>query len=107
MPFFDYKCLKCGKVNTIYKKSAFEQEGFFARRRIYRCETCGSHKLERVYTSFAVAKKESTADMLNGLSKMAPINFVPDYRPKGPPPGGCPYAQESQINADSSADKRG
>jgi putative FmdB family regulatory protein len=101
MPFFDYKCTKCGKVNTIFKKSAFEREGFFTRRKKYRCESCGSPKLKRLYSSFSVAKKESTADTLNDLSKMAPINFVPDYRPKGPPPGGCPYAHHNGANRES------
>jgi len=94
MPFYDYRCLNCGKINTFYKKKASDKEGFFLRFRKYRCNFCGSRKLERVYSSFSVSKKESTMDMLNELSKMAPINFVPDYRPKGPPPGGCPYAQD-------------
>ncbi len=93
MPFFDYRCAKCGKTTTIEKKSSFRREGFWEKRKKYRCSSCGNRKLERIYTSFSVSKKESTADLLSDLSKKAPINFVPDYRPKGPPPGGCPYAQ--------------
>lgn len=93
MPFYDYRCLSCGKVNSIYKKSILEKEGFILRWKKYRCSFCGSRRLKRVYTNFLISKKESTSDMLNELSRMGPINFVPDYRPKGPPPGGCPYAQ--------------
>ncbi|MCM8798977.1 MAG: hypothetical protein NC821_05905 [Candidatus Omnitrophica bacterium] len=92
MPFFDYRCLRCGKINTLYKKSVREKEGFFLRMLKYRCAFCGSRKIRKVYAPFAVSKKESPQEMLNELSRMGPINFVPDYRPKGPPPGGCPYA---------------
>lgn len=104
MPFYDYKCKKCGKITTIYKKSILHQEGFWERRRIYRCRNCGSRKLDRIFSSFAVSKKESTADMLNDLSKKAPINFVPDYRPIGPPPGGCPYARQESNNSEATSE---
>ncbi|MCM8784158.1 MAG: zinc ribbon domain-containing protein [Candidatus Omnitrophica bacterium] len=94
MPFYEYRCLNCGKITTLYKKSAFEKEGFFLWWKTYRCNFCRSRKLEKVYSSFSVSKRESTMEVLNELQRMGPINFVPDYSPKGPPPGGCPYTQE-------------
>lgn len=93
MPFYEYRCLNCGKIVTIYKKSVLEKEGFILRWKRYRCNFCGSRNLGRIYSGFSVSKKESTVEILNELSRMGPINFVPDYRPKSPPPGGCPYAQ--------------
>lgn len=92
MPLYEYKCQNCGNVNAFFEKV---EVGFWERLK-RRCSKCGSRKLEKVFSSFAVSKKESTTDMLNEISKMGPVNFVPDYRPQGPPPGGCPYAKEKK-----------
>ncbi|MFN7171092.1 MAG: FmdB family zinc ribbon protein, partial [Candidatus Omnitrophota bacterium] len=68
MPIYDYRCSNCGKINTIYKKSTGEKR-FFLRWRRYRCAFCGSRKLKKVYSPFAVSKKESPQEMLNELSR--------------------------------------
>ncbi|MFH1338789.1 MAG: FmdB family zinc ribbon protein [Candidatus Omnitrophota bacterium] len=98
MALYEYKCDKCGKTTTFREKPS-AKDSFFSRLR-RRCGNCGSRKISRVFSAFATHKKESTADTLNELSRMGPVNFVPDYRPSGPPPGGCPYAkQEGQSES--------
>ncbi|MGD9015214.1 MAG: zinc ribbon domain-containing protein [Candidatus Omnitrophota bacterium] len=92
MAIYEYKCQKCSKVTTLFEK-AQDKDGLFVRLK-RRCTNCGSRKLSRIFSNFTAIKQESSADMLNEMSRLGPVNFVPDYRPKGPPPGGCPYAKE-------------
>jgi len=100
MALYEYKCEKCGRMTTFLEKAS-AKDSFFSRLK-RRCKNCGSRKLTRIFSAFAAHKKESTADMLNEISRMGPVNFVPDYRPAGPPPGGCPYAkQEGQSESSS------
>jgi hypothetical protein len=61
--------------------------------------------LDRVLSSFAAHRSVSTADMMNDLSKMGQINFVPQYPGYGgPPPGGCPYTQQDSTGNDTSSE---
>jgi len=92
MPVYEYECEKCGERST-FVEPMFERPALFRRRK--RCPHCGSRKLVRVYSSFAVSVSRSTAEMLDELKHHAKIEFVPPP-PKppwgdGPPPGGCPY----------------
>lgn len=97
MPIYEYKCRRCQKNSSFFERmSEVGREPFFIWKR-KKCSHCGFRKLERIYSGFNARKTESYADMLNEMSKMGPINFVP--RPPampGPPPGGCPYAAETQ-----------
>lgn len=93
MPLYEYKCNKCGKL-SIFLEKITEKQAFWKKWKEKRCSSCGSRNLTRVISSFSVQSKTSTPQMLNDLSKMGPVKFVPDYRMPGPPPGGCPYAKE-------------
>lgn len=93
MPFYEYKCEKCGKVNTFLEKLS-ERQSFWKRWKEKRCSNCGSRNLAKLISSFSVQSKKSSPEMLNELSKMGPVKFVPDYRMPGPPLGGCPYAKD-------------
>lgn len=97
MPLYEYKCLKCNKTNTFLEKNS-ERKTFWFFREKKTCSHCGSKKLERIISSFVVSAKQSYSDMLNDISKMGPVNFVPDYRIPGPPPGGCPYAKQEDSS---------
>ena len=103
MPIYEYKCQRCRQTSSFFEKmSEVGQERLFFWKR-KKCSYCGSRKLERVYSAFAARKTESYADMLNEMSKLGPVNFVP--RPPsmpGPPPGGCPYAAEAQKTESAS-----
>ncbi len=92
MPIYEYRCEKCGEKNSFFEKRIgkknFFWEKWFPKN---KCKKCRGKKLERILSCSFVHKTQTNAEMLSDLSKMAPINFVPDMRPKGPPPGGCPY----------------
>jgi len=101
LPIYEYECTKCGAINSFFEK--IDERRYFWNRR--RCQKCGSKKLERVLSTFAAHRSASTSDMLNDLSKMGQINFVPQHPGYGgPPPGGCPYAQEGSTASDTSVD---
>lgn len=96
MPVYEYQCEKCQHTFTRLQKTP--QMGFWQKLQ-FKCPQCHSRDIKRKFSSFGVNAKQSRADMLNDLSKMGPINFVPQYPGmNGPPPGGCPYAnQESSA----------
>jgi predicted nucleic acid-binding Zn ribbon protein len=102
MPLFEYRCQDCNQINTFLEKSNPTPGFLLWLRPRKRCKGCGSKKLTKVFSSFAVSSKQSTADMLNDISKMGPVQFVPDYRRPGPPPGGCPYQQKEEKPASES-----
>lgn len=97
MPIYEYRCSSCGEKNSFFEKRIGEKKFFwdkwFDKK---RCKKCNSKKLERILSCASVHKTQTTAEMLNDLSKIAPINFVPDTRIPGPPPGGCPYAPKEE-----------
>jgi len=98
MAIYEYRCGKCGKVTAFFEKAQNKDSLFVRLKR--RCKNCGSRELSRIFSNFTAIKQESSTDMLNEISRMGPVNFVPDYRPQGPPPGGCPYAQpENSSNS--------
>ena len=100
MPIYEYECQKCGYVNSFIEKAQQRLSNFFKRK----CEKCGSRRLNKVLSTFTPNSVKSTADTMNELSKMGNINFVPrspgmgGYR--GPPPGGCPYANSTESQSD-------
>lgn len=102
MPIYEYRCLKCNKINTFLEKISQKKMSWFARDKKV-CASCGSKKLEKIISTFAVSAKQSHADMMNDISKMGPVNFVPDYRMPGPPPGGCPYAKQEESSQSTPA----
>ena len=98
MPIFEYLCKDCGKTNDILVTKR-RKKTFWARifkKPDLKCNYCGSKKLARIYSAFTTNRNPSTADMLNDIGKMGPVNFTHDQRPIGPPPGGCPYAQQQE-----------
>lgn len=98
MPLYEYQCQHCSKTTSfLLKKPA---PGFWERLRL-KCGHCKSKKIKRIISSFSVSATQSRADMLNDLSKMGPINFVPQYPGMGGPPGGvCPYASQEKPKED-------
>ena len=89
MPIYEYKCQKCGTIES--RLEQFTSSAWRMLRGILslKCRTCGSRKLIRIFSNFAVDGRRSNADTLNELSKMGPVTFSP--RPAGPPGGKCPY----------------
>ncbi len=98
MPIYEFRCRKCGEISSFLERVG--EIKLWGRK----CSRCGSRKLSKVLSSFSTSKSESMADTLNELKKMGNVNFVPQYPGMGgPPPGGCPYAQEpSSSDSDSS-----
>jgi len=95
MPIYEYECKKCQKVTSILErhiKKPFWSKLF--KKPKLRCENCGSKELTRILSTFSVDGRQSMSDSLNEISKMGNVNFVPQQRPMGPPPGGCPYANQ-------------
>jgi putative FmdB family regulatory protein len=55
VPIYEYKCGKCGRLTSVFTRSAGEPENA-------KCQHCGSKKLERTLSKFAYHKSE--ADIL-------------------------------------------
>ncbi len=95
MPIYEYECKKCGKVTPLLEKIG--KWNFWRRK----CSSCGSRRLERIYSGFSTSKKQSMAELVDEMKRLGPVNFVP--RPpgygQGPPPGGCPYSKEEKTNS--------
>jgi putative FmdB family regulatory protein len=97
LPIYEYECKRCGTINSFFEK-VNERRHFWNR---HRCQNCGGRRLKRILSTFSAHRSLSTTDMLNDLSKMGQINFVPRYPGyDGPPPGGCPYAQEGVSSSE-------
>jgi putative FmdB family regulatory protein len=54
MPTYDYRCLDCGKHNSIYQ--AYEDYGVTS----VVCQYCGSVKLERIINRIRVARSDES-----------------------------------------------
>jgi hypothetical protein len=74
-----------------------------------KCSSCGSRRLSKIYSKFSTSKKQSMTDLVGEMRRLGPVNFVPSPpQPMGPPPGGCPYAQEEKkTGSDSKHDGGG
>ncbi len=92
MPIYEYECRKCGGKTQFLEKRSSRRWLSFGRR----CGGCGSRKLQRVYSAFATRRNESMGELLNEMSRMGSVNFVPRSPTTGPPPGGCPFEKESK-----------
>ena len=53
MPIYEYKCRKCGRLTSVFLRSA----GSPAET---RCKACGSRSLERAISAFAYRRSESS-----------------------------------------------
>jgi putative FmdB family regulatory protein len=96
MPIYEFECKKCGKVTAFIEK--VDEIRFWFRK----CQHCGSYKLKRIMSAFTPNPQESLNEMLNDMDRKGQIKFVPQtQKPIGPPPGGCPYAQNDSTNDDT------
>lgn len=103
MPIYEYRCKDCEEINSYLEKAkkSFWNNWFNKKR----CKGCGSQKLERIISPFFTYRTQTSEEMINDLKKMGPVNFVPDYRIPGPPPGGCPYAQDEKEGEEGGSHK--
>lgn len=89
MPIFEYKCEKCNKLSSFLetgKQNLIEK--FLGKK----CPYCKSRNLKKQYSSFATYKNISQNDLLNDISKVAPIKIVPEQQAKKcGVDGKCPY----------------
>ena len=87
MPRYEYRCRRCARVTALWEEAG-KRKYFWQRR----CEHCRSWRLTRIYSPCAVSVSRSCPEIMNEISRLGPVNFVPSSpRPPGPPPGGCPY----------------
>lgn len=82
MPVFEYKCEKCGRICSFLEKT---NPSLIERIIGKRCPSCKSRKLKKQYSSFSTSKNMSQDDLLNDISKIAPITQAQDSS------GECPY----------------
>lgn len=91
MPIFDYKCEKCGQLSSFLEN---KKKSFLKKLIGEKCSHCGHRKLIKQYSPFSTSKTISQNELLNDISKVAPINFVPTpHSTQQSPPNGCPYRQ--------------
>jgi putative FmdB family regulatory protein len=53
MPIYEYKCSKCGRLTSVFVRTASSPV-------TARCKACGSRELERALSAFAYHRSEST-----------------------------------------------
>jgi putative FmdB family regulatory protein len=53
MPIYEYKCRKCGRLTSVFQRSADAAAEA-------RCKACGSKRLERAISAFAYRRSESS-----------------------------------------------
>ena len=53
MPIYEYKCRKCGRLTSVFLRSAGSPAAA-------RCKACGSRSLERAMSAFAYRRSESS-----------------------------------------------
>ena len=95
MPIYEFECKKCGKITPFIEK--VDEVRLWFRK----CKHCGSYRLKKIMSSFTPNPQDSMNDMLNDMDRKGQLKFVPQPpRPLGPPPGGCPYAQEDGSDDD-------
>lgn len=73
MPIYEYRCLKCGKKNSFLTLRVSEKVD-------ETCAHCGSHKLTRLLSRFAMARSEE--DRLDSLADPSGIGDLDENDPK-------------------------
>jgi putative FmdB family regulatory protein len=73
MPIYEYRCLECRRKVSIFFRRMGEDEGA-------ACPVCGSRRLERLYSRFALARSEE--DRLERLAGDAALADVDESDPK-------------------------
>jgi len=104
MPVYEYRCEACGEKNSFFEPVGGKKISFFAWLLGLgkKCKKCGSKKLERIISFISVHKTQTQEEILNDLRKIAPVQFVPDARPRVSPEncpncGGKPTASPSST----------
>ncbi len=102
MPVYEYRCESCGEKNSFFEPVGGEKIGFIASLlgKGKKCEKCGGRKLERVISSVSVHRTQTQAEVMDDLRKIAPVQFVPDMRPKISPEN-CPNCGEKPPQSSS------
>lgn len=106
MPVYEYRCESCGHKNSFFEPVGGEKKSFLAA--LFgggrKCEKCRGKKLERVISSVSVHKTQTQQEVINDLRKIAPVQFVPDMRPKISPEN-CPHCHGNPSLETSSPQK--
>lgn len=96
MPIYEFECKKCGKITPFIER--VDEIRLWFRK----CKHCGSYKIKRIMSSFTPNPQESLNEMLNDMDRKGQLKFVQQPpRPMGPPPGGCPYANDDSSTDDT------
>jgi putative FmdB family regulatory protein len=61
MPIFSYSCKQCGNKFELL-------EGMTARKAARKCPSCGSGKIEKIFSSFSVGAASGGSDFSAGAS---------------------------------------
>lgn len=110
MPVYEYKCESCGHKNGFLEPVGGAKKSFFASILgigARKCEKCGGKKLERIISSISVHRTQTQAEVMDDLRKIAPVQFVPDMRPKISPEN-CPncHGQPPQSSSAHNSTKQ-
>ncbi|MCW5976605.1 MAG: zinc ribbon domain-containing protein [Bryobacteraceae bacterium] len=73
MPIYEYRCEGCGRKVTIFVRRMGADEGV-------ACPRCGSQKLERLFSRFAMARSEEAR--LERLADPSALGDVDENDPK-------------------------
>ncbi|MEW5947267.1 MAG: zinc ribbon domain-containing protein [bacterium] len=81
MPVYEYECRKCGERHEFLESPGSPMP-------VKKCRKCGGVRFKRAVSGFTYNPPVTLEDL--------GVKVVPryDYRPKGPPPGGCPYEKQ-------------
>jgi putative FmdB family regulatory protein len=53
MPLYEYRCASCGHVTEVLEKADTKSR--------HTCEKCGGHRMEKLFSGFAVGNKTESA----------------------------------------------
>lgn len=60
MPLFEYRCKSCGEVTEVLEKPGATGK--------HTCATCGSHRMEKVFSAFGLGRGSSCATGKSGFA---------------------------------------